>query len=101
MASTTAVICQPYVAGPRGCLKAGTAITCRSPEEALRRAEHAYQVGSIFGAKIVQVMHDAEGDEFGEATSTVATTGSARMLSWPGYAGPRTHVSKGDILTAG
>jgi len=47
-------------------LRAGTAIACRSLEEALRRAERPYQGGSILGAQVVQVTHDAEADEFGE-----------------------------------
>jgi len=41
-ASITLVMCQPYVAGPRGSLKARTAIACSLLEEALRRAERTY-----------------------------------------------------------
>ena len=66
MASTTQVIYQPYVAGPRGSLKAGTAVACRSADEALRRAERAFQGGSILGAQVVRVTHDDDAGEFGE-----------------------------------
>ena len=66
MASTTQIIYQPYVAGPRGALKAGPALTCRSPEEGLRRAERALEGGSILGAQIVRMTHDDDAGEFGE-----------------------------------
>ncbi len=66
MASTTQVIYQPYVAGPRGSLKAGTAMACRSQEEGLRRAERAFQGGSIVGALVVRMTHDDAAGEFGE-----------------------------------
>ena len=65
MASTTQIIYQPYVAGPRGALKPGQAVACRSPEEGLRRAERALANNSILGAQIVRVTHDADADEFG------------------------------------
>jgi hypothetical protein len=66
MASTTRIIYQPYVAGPRGSLKAGPAVACRSPEDGLRRAERALQSGSILGAQVVRVTHDDDAGEFGE-----------------------------------
>lgn len=66
MTSTIRIIYQPYVAGPRGSLKAGTAIACRSPEEGLRRAERALENGSILGAQIVRVTHDDDAGEFGD-----------------------------------
>ena len=66
MASTTRIIYQPYVAGPRGALKPGTAIACRSAEEGLRRAERALQGGSILGAQVVRMTHDDDAGEFGD-----------------------------------
>lgn len=66
MASTTQIIYQPYVAGPRGSLKAGIAIACKSPDEGLRRAERAMQSGSILGAQVVRMTHDDDAGEFGD-----------------------------------
>jgi len=66
MASTTQIIYQPYVAGPRGALKAGTAMACRSPEDGLRRAERALESGSILGAQVVRVTHDDDAGEFSD-----------------------------------
>ena len=54
MACTTQIIYQPYVAGPRGSLKAGKAVACRTPEDGLRRAERALHSGSILGAQVVR-----------------------------------------------
>ena len=66
MPSTTQVIYQPYIAGARGTLKAGVAISCRSPEEGIRRAERAMSMGSILGAQVVRMTHDDDAGEFGE-----------------------------------
>ncbi len=65
MPTTAQIIYQPYVTGARGALKPGTAIVCRTAEEGLRRAEKAMAGGSIVGARIVQVTHDGDADEFG------------------------------------
>ncbi len=65
MTITAQIIYQPYVAGARGALKPGVAIACRTAAEGLRRAEKALAGGSIVGARIVQVTHDADADEFG------------------------------------
>ncbi len=66
MASTTQIIYQPYVAGPRGSLKPGIPIACKSPDEGLRRAERAMQSGSILGAQVVRMTHDDDAGEFGD-----------------------------------
>ncbi len=66
MASTTQIIYQPYVAGPRGSLKAGLPIVCKSPDEGLRRAERAMLSGSILGAQVVRMTHDDDAGEFGD-----------------------------------
>ena len=66
MTSTTQIIYQPYVSGARGALKAGVAVACRTPEEGIRRAERALAGGSILGAEVVRVTHDAAADEMGE-----------------------------------
>ncbi len=66
MASTTQIIYQPYLAGPRGVLKPGPAIACRSAEEGLRRAERALASGSILGAQVVRMTHDDDAGEFGD-----------------------------------
>ena len=66
MAETSQIIYQPYLSGARGNLKAGVAMVCRTPEEGIRRAERAMAGGSILGAEVVRVVHDAEADEFGE-----------------------------------
>ena len=65
MAATAQIIYQPYLAGPRGALKAGTPMACRTPEEGIRRAERALAGGSIVGARVVRVFHDDAADEFG------------------------------------
>ncbi len=66
MTTTSQIVFQPYVPGARGNLKAGVALTCRTPEEGIRRAERAMAGGSIVGAEIVRVTHDASADEFSE-----------------------------------
>lgn len=65
MPTTAQIIYQPYVAGARGALKAGIPVVCRTPEEGIRRAERALAGGSILGARVVRMHHDAESDEFG------------------------------------
>jgi hypothetical protein len=65
MATTAQIIYQPYVAGPRGALKPGIPLVCRKPDEGIRRAERALAGGSILGARVVRVHHDADADEFG------------------------------------
>ena len=62
----TQIIYQPYVAGPRGALKAGTPVVCRTADEGLRRAERALAGGSILGAQVVRMVHDAAADEMME-----------------------------------
>ena len=64
MASSSQIIHEPYVAGTRGSLNAGIAITCRSAENGLCRAQRALENGSILGAQIVRMTHDAS--ELGE-----------------------------------
>lgn len=66
MAATAQIIYQPYIAGPRGTLKAGMPLTCRTPEEGALRAEKALAGGSILGARVVRVLHDGDADEFDE-----------------------------------
>ena len=66
MPSSSKIIYQPYIAGSRGALKAGTAIPCSSAEEGSRRAERALAGGSILGAQVVRVTHDDDAGEFGE-----------------------------------
>jgi len=65
MATTAQIIYQPYVAGARGALKPGIPLVCRTPEEGIRRAERALANGSILGARVVRMHHDADADEFG------------------------------------
>ena len=57
----TQIVYQPYVAGPRGSLKVGVAVPCRSAEEGLRRAERAMAGGLILGAQVVEMSHDDDG----------------------------------------
>ncbi len=66
MAFTTQIIYQPYVQGPRGTLKAGPALACRTAEDGLRRAERALAGGSILGAQVVSMTHDDQAGEFQE-----------------------------------
>lgn len=66
MPFTTTIIYQPYLPGPRGTLKPGTPVACRTEGEGLRRAERALAGGSILGAEVVRMSHDAAADEFGE-----------------------------------
>ena len=65
MPTTAQIIYQPYVTSARGTLKPGVAVVCRTAAEGLRRAEKAMAGGSIVGARIVQVTHDGDADEFG------------------------------------
>lgn len=65
MPVTAQIIYQPYIAGPRGALKPGVAVVCRTTEEGVRRAERALAGGSILGARVVRVHHDDAADEFG------------------------------------
>ena len=51
---------------PRGSLKAGVAMACRSAEDGLRRAERALASGSILGAQVVRMTHDDDAGEFGD-----------------------------------
>lgn len=60
------IIYQPYIAGPRGALRPGIPIVCKTADEGLRRAERAMAGGSILGAQVVRMVHDAAADEFGE-----------------------------------
>jgi len=66
LAETSQIIYQPYLTGARGGLKAGVPMACRTAEEGIRRAERAMAGGSIVGAEVVRVVHDAGADEFGE-----------------------------------
>lgn len=66
MPSSFQIIYQPYVAGPRGSLKAGVPVACRTAAEGLRRAERALAGGSILGAQVVRMTHDDAADELGE-----------------------------------
>ncbi len=66
MSSTTHIIYQPYITGPRGTLKPGQAISCRTAEDGLRRAERALAGGSIVGAQVVSMTHDDDAGEFGD-----------------------------------
>ena len=60
------IIYQPYLAGPRGSLRPGTPVVCRTADEGLRRAERAFAGGSILGAQVVRMVHDTASDELGE-----------------------------------
>ena len=60
MPTTAQIIYQPYVAGARGALRPGIPVVCRTPEEGIRRAERAMAGGSIVGARVVRMHHDAE-----------------------------------------
>ncbi|NPD66958.1 hypothetical protein HN018_05150 [Lichenicola cladoniae] len=66
MATTTQIIYQPYVKGPRGSLKAGQAIPCASADAGLVRAERALANGSILGARIVRMSHDDDAEMFAD-----------------------------------
>lgn len=65
MPATTQIIYQPYVNGPRGVLRPGIPVICRTADEGVRRAERAMAGGSIVGARVVRVFHDDAADEFG------------------------------------
>lgn len=65
MPATTQIIYQPYVNGPRGVLRPGPPVVCRTADEGVRRAERALAGGSIVGARVVRVFHDDAADEFG------------------------------------
>lgn len=66
MAASTSIIYQPYVAGKRGGLTPGKPVPCRTPEEAIRRAEKAMGGGTVVGAHVVRVLADEEAGDYGE-----------------------------------
>lgn len=39
---------------------------CRTPQEAMRRAERAFAAGSVAGAHVVRVLADEDAGDFGE-----------------------------------
>lgn len=56
MAASEHIIYQPYSPGKRGNLVPGKPVPCRTPEEAIRRAEKALAAGSVAGAHVVRVL---------------------------------------------
>ena len=66
MTTTTQIIYQPYVRGPKGAVKAGPAVACATADVGLLRAERALAAGSIVGARIVRVSHDDDAEEFAD-----------------------------------
>ncbi len=84
MASFAQIISQPYIAGARGALKARAAIACRLLEDALHRAERAYQGGIILGARIVRAPAMASTDPVETRTSR-STRRSGGVLERPAY----------------
>ncbi len=66
MTATVRIIFQPYTAGARGKLVAGTAIACRDEAEGLRRAEKAMAGGRVVGVHVVRLVADEEAGDFGE-----------------------------------
>ena len=66
MAASERIVYQPYVPGKRGNLTPGKPVPCRTPEEAIRRAEKALAAGLVVGAHVVRVTADEEAGDFGE-----------------------------------
>ena len=66
MAASEHIIYQPYSPGKRGNLVPGKPVPCRTPEEAIRRAEKALAAGSVAGAHVVRVLADEEAGDWGE-----------------------------------
>jgi hypothetical protein len=66
MAASERILFQPYTAGKRGALKPGQSVSCRTPEEGMRRAEKAIAGGQVVGAHVVRVMADEEVGDYGE-----------------------------------
>ena len=66
MAASERILFQPYTAGKRGALKPGQAVSCRTPEEGMRRAEKAIAGGQVVGAHVVRVLADEEVGDYGE-----------------------------------
>lgn len=66
MAASEQTFYQPYNLGKRGTLAPGKPVPCRTPEEAIRRAEKALAAGLIAGAHVLRVAVDAEAGEWGE-----------------------------------
>ena len=66
MALSERVIFQPYQRGKRGDVVAAPAVVCRTPEEALRRAEKAMTGGVAIGGHIVRIVADTELGDYGE-----------------------------------
>lgn len=66
MAASEQVFYQPYSTGKRGNLTPGKPMPCRTPEEAIRRAEKALAAGLIVGAHVVRVAVDADAGDWGD-----------------------------------
>ena len=66
MAATERIIYVPYSRGKRGNLAPGQPMPCRTPQEAIRRAERVLAAGSVAGAHVVRVLADEDAGDFGE-----------------------------------
>ena len=66
MAPKERIIFQPYMPGRGAAVILGQAVVCRSPEEAIRRAEKAMAGGRVIGAHVIRVLDDESSGEYGE-----------------------------------
>ena len=69
---TERIIFQPYTQGRGGAVARGSAVLCRSLEEAQRRAEKAMAGGRVVGVHIIRVLDDEASGEYGDPQYLVA-----------------------------
>ena len=76
MAAREQIIYQPFVLGKRGNLAPGKPVPCRTPEEAIRRAEKALAAGLVAGAHVVRIRVDEDSGEFDDNPEYLASFGA-------------------------
>ncbi len=66
MAKETLFICQPYITGKRGGLKAQPPIACKTEPQATQRAQRMMDGGSVAGVDVVRQTADPELGDYDE-----------------------------------
>ena len=66
MAQETLFICQPYILGNRGALKAQPPIACKAEPQAIQRAHRMMDGGSVAGVDVVRQTADPEMGDYEE-----------------------------------
>jgi hypothetical protein len=66
MAQETLFICQPYIVGKKGALKAQPPIACKTEAQATQRAGRMMDGGSVVGVDVVRQTADPEMGDYEE-----------------------------------